>query len=95
MEENVSMPSLPVVDENSVLSDHDFFQAANVYAFDGEKNAVIVPPETTKPHVPDAFTLSFWMKHDHPANDPKKPGVKSHKIKENIICSSDEHRKNF
>lgn len=91
VEENSSMPIQPRLDQNSALSEHDFFHSTNVYAFDGSKNAIIVPPELTSPHVPDAFSLSFWMKHDRHREDHKS----GHKIKENILCSSDDHRKAF
>lgn len=77
-----------LLDPNSVFSDD--LEADDVYSFDGEKDAVTVPMETTKPHIPDTITLSFWMKHDKPA---PKSGTKTHRLKENILCSSDDHRK--
>ena len=52
--------------------------------FDGEKNAILIPPETTKANMPDQFTLSFWMKHE------TTPKEHVHK-RENIICGSDDH----
>lgn len=59
----------------------------DLYLFDGENNAVIVPPETAKPDIPQRFTLTWWMRHDRSS---KTDGH----TRENILCSSDDHKMN-
>jgi hypothetical protein len=72
--------------ENEVLTEAEG-QNRNVYMFNGKDNAIIVQPETAKAHIPEEFTLSFYMKHD------RNEKTKAH-VKENILCSSDDHRMN-
>lgn len=69
------IPTLPV----DTTEDND-----QVFAFDGETNAVEVPITKMEPHLDEHFTISTWMKHEQDPADKSKHGKKEH-----ILCHSD------
>ncbi|KAI1720131.1 cadherin domain-containing protein [Ditylenchus destructor] len=51
------------------------------YLFNGKSNAVIISPNVIKRVIPEAFTLSFVMKHKGDAKDS---------VKQNLLCETDD-----
>jgi len=62
-------------------------ESDQIYEFDGATNAVVVPEATLNHNLTNKFTISFWMKHEPPADRNNKH------IKEHIVCNADDHSK--
>jgi len=66
-------------------------ESDQIYEFDGSTNAVVVPSSILNHNLTNKFSISFWMKHEPPAESLH--GNNKH-LKEHIICNSDDHKKN-
>lgn len=69
------------------LPTDDGHESDQIYEFDGTTNAVVIPPSTMPHNLTENFTISTWMKHARIGEQ-----LNSH-IKENILCSADDHNK--
>ncbi|KAG1668103.1 Calsyntenin-1 [Nymphon striatum] len=72
----------------SELMTDDGHESDQIYEFDGETNAVVIPDGTLDHNLTTVFTISTWMKHK--SNSAPKSAHK----KEHIICNADDHAKN-
>nr|XP_006818111.1 PREDICTED: calsyntenin-1-like [Saccoglossus kowalevskii] len=62
------------------LSSDEGYESDQIYEFDGEMSAVLVPDNIVPANLTDHFTISTWMKH----------GPNYGEGKETILCSSDK-----
>lgn len=69
----------------SELMTDDGHESDQIYEFDGETNAVVIPDGTLDHNLTTVFTISTWMKHK-PNSEPKSAHHKEH-----IICNADDH----
>lgn len=72
-------------------------ESDQIYEFDGNTNAVVVPESTLNHNLSSKFTISFWMKHEPPGNEfgdsRSGSGSNAKHIKEHILCNADDHSK--
>ncbi|KAI1285358.1 Calsyntenin-1 [Halotydeus destructor] len=70
------------------LPTDDGHESDQMFEFDGSSNAVVIPESTLEHNLTTKFSISFWMKHEAPADRTNKH------IKEHILCNADDHKKN-
>ncbi|XP_053200964.1 calsyntenin-1-like isoform X2 [Panonychus citri] len=63
-------------------------ESDQIFEFDGASVAAMVPDSVVDHNLTNKFSISFWMKHEPPADHTNKH------IKEHIICNADDHKKN-
>lgn len=85
------LPSPNVASWTSSLPTDDGNESDQIFAFDGQTNAVEVPEGHFNHTLTNHFTISTWMKHEHhQKKDHSQAPTKAHKApKEHILCMSD------
>lgn len=63
-------------------------ESDKIFEFDGASVAAMIPETVLDHNLTNKFSISFWMKHEPPADHTNKH------IKEHIICNADDHKKN-
>jgi len=75
-------PSLSAL--TKALPTDDGKEADQIFAFDGERNAIEIPSTKLNHTLDSHFTISTWMKHEQDPEDETKNGAKEH-----ILCNTD------
>ena len=70
------------------LPTDDGKESDQIFSFNGQTNAIEIPPTRLDPALGEHFTVAMWMKHEQDPEDDDKKGRK-----ENILCHSDGESK--